>query len=59
MSTIATLTELLEANRKVAGSITYLEGEQNERNVTFAELYTRARGSCSTCRNSAPVARIM
>jgi acyl-CoA synthetase (AMP-forming)/AMP-acid ligase II/acyl carrier protein len=44
MSTIATLTELLEANRKVAGSITYLEGEQNERNVTFAELYTRASG---------------
>jgi acyl-CoA synthetase (AMP-forming)/AMP-acid ligase II/acyl carrier protein len=44
MSTFATLTELIEANRKVARSITYLEGEQNERSVTFAELHTRALG---------------
>ncbi len=44
MSTFATLTELIEANRKVARSITYLEGEQNERSVTFAELYARALG---------------
>jgi acyl-CoA synthetase (AMP-forming)/AMP-acid ligase II/acyl carrier protein len=44
MSTPATLIELLEANRKVARSITYLESEQNERNVSFADLYTRALG---------------
>jgi acyl-CoA synthetase (AMP-forming)/AMP-acid ligase II/acyl carrier protein len=44
MSTFATLTELIEANRKVTGNITYLEGEQNERSVTFADLYTRALG---------------
>jgi acyl-CoA synthetase (AMP-forming)/AMP-acid ligase II/acyl carrier protein len=44
MTTFATLTELLEANRKIARSITYLEGEQNERSVSFADLYTRAVG---------------
>jgi acyl-CoA synthetase (AMP-forming)/AMP-acid ligase II/acyl carrier protein len=44
MSTFATLTELIEANRKVARSITYLEGEQNERSVTFVELHARALG---------------
>ncbi|MGC1459463.1 MAG: non-ribosomal peptide synthetase [Steroidobacteraceae bacterium] len=44
MSTFATLTELIEANRKVARSITYLEGEQIERSVTFAELHARALG---------------
>jgi acyl-CoA synthetase (AMP-forming)/AMP-acid ligase II/acyl carrier protein len=44
MSTFATLTDLMAANRKVARSITYLEGEQNERHVTFAELYARALG---------------
>jgi acyl-CoA synthetase (AMP-forming)/AMP-acid ligase II/acyl carrier protein len=44
MSTPATLIELLEANRKVARSITYLESEQNERSVSFADLYTRALG---------------
>src|SRR3984957_14313746 len=44
MSTPATLTELIEGNRKVARRITYLEGEQNERSVSFADLYTRALG---------------
>jgi len=44
MSTPATLIELIEGNRKVARSITYLEGEQNERSVSFADLYTRALG---------------
>jgi acyl-CoA synthetase (AMP-forming)/AMP-acid ligase II len=44
MPTFATLTELIETNRKVARSITYLEGEQNERSVSFGELYTRALG---------------
>ncbi|HEX3836099.1 MAG TPA: non-ribosomal peptide synthetase [Steroidobacteraceae bacterium] len=44
MSTPATLTELIAANRKVARSITYLEGEQNERSVSFGDLHTRALG---------------
>ena len=44
MSNPATLVELIEANRKVARGITYLEGEQNERSVSFGELYTRALG---------------
>jgi acyl-CoA synthetase (AMP-forming)/AMP-acid ligase II/acyl carrier protein len=44
MPTPATLTELIEANRKVARSITYLEAEQNERSVSFGDLYARALG---------------
>src|SRR5580692_3566675 len=44
MFTPATLTELIEGNRKVARRITYLESEQNERSVSFADLYTRALG---------------
>jgi len=44
MPTPATLTELIEANRKVARSITYLEAEQNERSVSFGDLHTRALG---------------
>jgi acyl-CoA synthetase (AMP-forming)/AMP-acid ligase II/acyl carrier protein len=44
MSTPATLLELIESNRNVARRITYLEGEQNERSVSFADLYTRALG---------------
>ncbi len=44
MSTPATLIELLEANRKVERRITYLEGEQNERSVSFEDLHTRALG---------------
>src|SRR5579872_6679664 len=39
-----TLTELIEGNRKVARSITYLEGENDSREVTFGELYERAAG---------------
>ena len=39
-----TLTELIEANRTVARSITYLEGENDSREVTFGELYERALG---------------
>jgi acyl-CoA synthetase (AMP-forming)/AMP-acid ligase II/acyl carrier protein len=44
MSMPATLTELIEGNRNVARSITYLEGEQSERSVSFGDLYTRALG---------------
>src|SRR5882757_3300085 len=39
-----TLTELIEDNRNVARSITYLEGEDDAREVSFGELYERALG---------------
>ena len=44
MFNAATLTELIEANRRVNRSITYLEGEQEERSLPFGELYERALG---------------
>ncbi len=39
-----TLTEVLEANRAFARSITYLEAENESRSVSAAELYERALG---------------
>lgn len=39
-----TLTELIERNRNFPRSITYLEGENDTRNVFFGELYERALG---------------
>src|SRR6267142_5144939 len=39
-----TLTELIESYRTVPRSITYLEGENDSREVTFGELYERAVG---------------
>jgi acyl-CoA synthetase (AMP-forming)/AMP-acid ligase II/aryl carrier-like protein len=39
-----TLTDLIESNRTVARSITYLEAENESREVTFGELYERATG---------------
>jgi acyl-CoA synthetase (AMP-forming)/AMP-acid ligase II/aryl carrier-like protein len=39
-----TLTDLIEANRNAPRSITYLEGENDSREVTFGELYERATG---------------
>jgi acyl-CoA synthetase (AMP-forming)/AMP-acid ligase II/acyl carrier protein len=39
-----TLTELLESNRNFPRSITYLEGENDARDVSFAELHERALG---------------
>jgi acyl-CoA synthetase (AMP-forming)/AMP-acid ligase II/acyl carrier protein len=44
MFNATTLTELIENNRNAPRSITYLEGEQNERSVAFGELYERATG---------------
>ena len=44
MSNATTLIELFEANRKVARSITYGEGDDDERSVAFGELYERALG---------------
>ena len=39
-----TLSELLQANRSAARSITYHEGEQERRIVSYAELHERALG---------------
>jgi acyl-CoA synthetase (AMP-forming)/AMP-acid ligase II/acyl carrier protein len=39
-----TLTELIENNRSFARTLTYLEGENDAREVSFAELYERALG---------------
>ena len=44
MLNVATLTELIEANRAVAGALSYLEGERESRSVSFKELYERALG---------------
>jgi len=44
MPTPITLTEILEQNRSVARNITYLEGDQEERSVSYGQLYERARG---------------
>jgi acyl-CoA synthetase (AMP-forming)/AMP-acid ligase II/acyl carrier protein len=44
MFTATTLIQLIEANRKVARNITYLEGDDEERSVAFGELYERALG---------------
>ena len=39
-----TLTEWFESNRSAAGKITYLEGENDSREVSYAELHERALG---------------
>ncbi len=44
MFNASTLTELIEGNRMAPRAITYLEGENDERKVQFAELYERALG---------------
>jgi acyl-CoA synthetase (AMP-forming)/AMP-acid ligase II/acyl carrier protein len=41
---VTTLTELIENNRSIARNLTYLEGENDTREVSFAELYERALG---------------
>jgi len=44
MNEATTLTELIEANRTRPHRITYLEGENQTREVSFAELYERSLG---------------
>ncbi|MGH8149079.1 MAG: AMP-binding protein, partial [Steroidobacteraceae bacterium] len=44
MFTAATITELIEANRRAPRRINYVDGEQSERSVTYAELHERALG---------------
>jgi acyl-CoA synthetase (AMP-forming)/AMP-acid ligase II/acyl carrier protein len=42
--TFGTLIDMLEHNRTVDRSVTYIEGENNERRVAFKDVYTRALG---------------
>src|ERR1700722_15802597 len=44
MTKATTLIEMIEGNRNAARSITYLEGENDSREVSFGELYERAIG---------------
>ena len=44
MTQAETLSELLTNNRAVKRSVTYLEGENQERVVAYGELYERALG---------------
>jgi acyl-CoA synthetase (AMP-forming)/AMP-acid ligase II/acyl carrier protein len=44
MSKATTLTEVIENNRALPRSLTYLEGENDRRDLSFAELYERALG---------------
>ncbi|HVW69440.1 MAG TPA: AMP-binding protein, partial [Steroidobacteraceae bacterium] len=44
MLNATTLTELFETNRNVPRSITYLEGENDSRDVSYGELHERALG---------------
>ena len=44
MTARQTLTELIESNRNAPRSVTYLEGENEERNVSYGELHQRALG---------------
>jgi hypothetical protein len=47
-----TLTEVIDHNRKLPRKLTYLEGENDAREVSFGELYERAL----TCSASGPAA---
>src|SRR5688572_7129675 len=44
MTKAETLAELLTANRGVKRTLSYLEGENSERSLSYAELYERALG---------------
>ena len=44
MSKATTLTELIERNRAVPRRLTYLDGENDSRDVSYGELYERALG---------------
>ncbi len=44
MTPASTLVELIENNRTVARSVTYLEGDNEEHSVSFGELHERALG---------------
>ena len=42
-----TLLDLIEGNRNTARSVTYLEGENESREVSYGELYERHLGQKS------------
>jgi len=42
--TNTTLLDMLENNRSVDRAVTYLDGENSERRVSYADLYSRALG---------------
>jgi acyl-CoA synthetase (AMP-forming)/AMP-acid ligase II/aryl carrier-like protein len=42
--TNTTLVEMLENNRSVDRAVTYIDGENSERRVSYADLYTRSLG---------------
>ena len=44
LASYTTLIEVLEDNRDVDRRVTFVEGENNERQVSFAEVYERAAG---------------
>ena len=44
LMTYTTLVDMLEANRGVDRSVTYIEGENNERRVEYKDVYARALG---------------
>src|ERR1700681_4308022 len=44
LMTYTTLVDLLEANRGVDRAVTYVDGENSERRVPYADVYTRALG---------------
>jgi acyl-CoA synthetase (AMP-forming)/AMP-acid ligase II/acyl carrier protein len=44
LMTYTTLVDMLEANRGVDRSVTYLEGENNERRVEYKDVHARALG---------------
>ena len=44
MTRAETLTELIETNRSVARALVYLDGESDERRVSYGELHERALG---------------
>ena len=39
-----TLIDILEGNRSIDRAVTYVDGENSERRVPFADVYTRALG---------------
>jgi acyl-CoA synthetase (AMP-forming)/AMP-acid ligase II/aryl carrier-like protein len=44
LSTLTTLVDVLEANRSVDRGVTYVEGENNERRVSYKDVHARALG---------------
>jgi acyl-CoA synthetase (AMP-forming)/AMP-acid ligase II/acyl carrier protein len=44
LESLATLVDVLEANREVDRAVTYVEGEDNERRVSYTDVHARALG---------------